>query len=1110
MIFFKSNKRKRYDTFRFYSLAILSGLLALFLSPFAFKFSLLEYTLGIPWSIIFPCIISILYTKKGAVIAGISGGAFFPFYLWPADGYANLYNSAFLMLIYLSIATFVDYKKSDKHSKWLNPVLVYPLAFATLITIHSFCIFYLFPFLLSINPPFWYPQAVTYMPQQMLLGIFLVNTYSYSLITILSGIFLKLPAIRHLLGLKIQAFSKDNHFVFLLALFVALFIWGVFFILDHILIHSGQEPKEYLKLSFMVIILGSAIVARILIFYLEKIHKSEKLLKENENKYRSLFENSGDGVIIISENKIIDSNAKALEMVQAEKEDIIGLYPWEFSPELQPDGVSSKNKALELFGHASQKGYIKFEWQHQSLTGKLMDMEITVSLIDKDRQLFQASWRDISDRKKAEKIQIEHEENLRLMVEGSPLMTILSKGTTEEVVFINKRFEELIGYTISEMPDVDHWWPLGYPDIEYRAQIKQKWKENVERAVKNKRAFQNIESKVRCKNGKDIIVNWSFVTFGSVNIVFGADITQQKEHEQKLLAAKKLTEDNEIRLRTLINTIPDLVWLKDLNGVYITCNKKFERLYGAKEQEIIGKTDYDFLDKITAEFFRKNDMIAIKAGYPVMNEEEVTYLSDGHKEYIETVKTPFYGSSGELIGVLGIGRDISDRKKAEQALIETELMTSAMINTTEDLIWSVDPDKHGLLTFNIGLYNYFAKLNVFVKEGMAPDDIFNDKKNAEAWNNIYNTVIKQQHLKFEYADSKYNRFIDIHLHVIKQNNKVIGIAGFGRDITERKKVEKELYDYRNKLEQLVQEKTKDLEAMLKRWKSTSEELVQKKGVIEKQNEELKSTLEHLKKTQTQLIHAEKMASIGLLSAGIAHEINNPVNYIKGGITALKKTYQKMQNYLELINSTKANISVNSAEVELLPTDEEVNSWLKISNNMFENIEKGVEKTVQIIKSMHVFSSESEDEFKMVNVNTIIDDVLTILYNSYKYKITIEKEYANDPELVVIPGKIHQVIMNLLSNAIHAVKEQGTIRIQTSRNDKKNQFLISIKDNGTGIPANNLKKIFDPFFTTKEVGKGTGLGLYLAYSFIEQHGGTINVNSKVNQGTEFNIELPLKK
>ena len=162
---------------------------------------------------------------------------------------------------------------------------------------------------------------------------------------------------------------------------------------------------------------------------------------------------------------------------------------------------------------------------------------------------------------------------------------------------------------------------------------------------------------------------------------------KQKSNHEKIDGASL---DRETFLRTLIETIPDPVWLKDIDGVFLACNRRFERLYGAKENDIVGKTDYDFVSKAQADFFRKNDLDAIANGEPLVNEEAVTYISDGHEELLETIKTPMFDSQGNLIGVLGISRDITDRKRIERDLRISEERLRLTLEVANIGLWDWD------------------------------------------------------------------------------------------------------------------------------------------------------------------------------------------------------------------------------------------------------------------------------------------------------------------------------------------------------------------------------------------------------------------------------------
>jgi signal transduction histidine kinase len=279
-----------------------------------------------------------------------------------------------------------------------------------------------------------------------------------------------------------------------------------------------------------------------------------------------------------------------------------------------------------------------------------------------------------------------------------------------------------------------------------------------------------------------------------------------------------------------------------------------------------------------------------------------------------------------------------------------------------------------------------------------------------------------------------------------------------------------------------------------------------KKILSEQKEELEATLNKLTQAQEQLVRAEKMASLGILTAGIAHEINNPVNFINSGSLGLQKILRSIiplfEKYREYYVPTNEN-----REIALLEEQLDIPKLLDSTDLMMNSIKTGIDRTVSIVKSLQIFARSGEEEIKAVNIHNNINLALTILYNQYKYSIEVIKNFGTLPDVYCYSGKMNQVFMNLLSNAIQAIPGKGTITITTR--DIKPDIEISIKDTGVGIPQSVIGKIFDPFFTTKEEGKGTGMGLSIVYSIIEEHNGKISVTSKECEGTEFVITLPCR-
>ena len=249
-------------------------------------------------------------------------------------------------------------------------------------------------------------------------------------------------------------------------------------------------------------------------------------------------------------------------------------------------------------------------------------------------------------------------------------------------------------------------------------------------------------------------------------------------------------------------------------------------------------------------------------------------------------------------------------------------------------------------------------------------------------------------------------------------------------------------------------------------------------------------------SRQKLAQSDKLAAIGTLAAGVAHEINNPIGYISSNLNTMKKYLEKIREHLE-----KRDEPHEEDHKQIMDMVVDFNDAVN------ESIE-GAARVKNIVADLKSFSRIDRAEKECANLNDGINSTLNIIWNELKYKCTVEKDFGILPELYCIPNQLNQVFMNILINAGHAITEEhGTILIKTWADD--NNILISIKDDGCGIPKENLRKIFEPFFTTKEVGKGTGLGLSLAYDIVRKHGGNIEVKSEVEIGTEFTITLPLE-
>lgn len=287
-------------------------------------------------------------------------------------------------------------------------------------------------------------------------------------------------------------------------------------------------------------------------------------------------------------------------------------------------------------------------------------------------------------------------------------------------------------------------------------------------------------------------------------------------------------------------------------------------------------------------------------------------------------------------------------------------------------------------------------------------------------------------------------------------------------------------------------------------------------VAQAQAYELEQMLQELRRTQAQLIQTEKLSSLGQMLAGIAHEINNPVNFIFGNLTYIE-TY--VNDLMRLVHAYQERYPEPGDDIQTLLDDIDYEFLTQDLTKVLNSTRLGVERIIQIVLSLRNFSRQDQTEMRLSNLHEGIDSTLLILGHRLKQGIEIVKQYGELPPIECYPAQLNQVFMNILNNAIDALEEQASslsqpgfnkqIVIQTQRQDE-NRVEVRIRDTGSGIPADILDKLFNPFFTTKPVGKGTGLGLSICQQIIKNHQGSLDVISQPENGTEFIIRLLIEQ
>lgn len=272
---------------------------------------------------------------------------------------------------------------------------------------------------------------------------------------------------------------------------------------------------------------------------------------------------------------------------------------------------------------------------------------------------------------------------------------------------------------------------------------------------------------------------------------------------------------------------------------------------------------------------------------------------------------------------------------------------------------------------------------------------------------------------------------------------------------------------------------------------------------------LRQAFDELRQTQDQLVNSEKMASIGQLTAGVAHEINNPVGYLNSNLTTLAQyvgELLRMVDTYETAMSAVADTGVR-AQVEQTRRETDLAFLLEDIPKLVSESREGIQRVRKIVQDLKDFAhAGNNEEWQWIDLRHSLERTLNIVHNELKYKAEVQQSYDALPEIRCLPGQLNQVFMNLLVNAGHAIQDSGQVRVAARLVGE--QVWVEISDTGCGMPPEVMGRIFEPFFTTKPVGKGTGLGLSISYGIVKKHGGTIEVESEYGRGTTFRIKLPV--
>lgn len=502
---------------------------------------------------------------------------------------------------------------------------------------------------------------------------------------------------------------------------------------------------------------------------------------------------------------------------------------------------------------------------------------------------------------------------------------------------------------------------------------------------------------------------------------------------------------SERRFRELVETTHDWMWEVDAEGRYTYASPQVKSLLGYRPEELVGKTPFDVMPKEEAERVRDEFEKRVAAREPLEALENLCLHRDGHVVYLETSAVPIIADNGALLGYRGSDRDITARRLAEA---QAQKM-SRVVEQTADVV--IITDRRGMIEY---VNQAFEDVTGYTRAevlGKPASILKSGTQDAEFYKRMW---------------------------------ELLSAGKVFRSLLTNRRKDGELF-----YEEIAITPLRDAFGEITHYVSTGKDVTARRHA------------------EMQLQQSEKLASIGQLAAGVAHEINNPVGYISSNLGTLTNYVADLFTLLDAYEQHMHDIGEEAQEaIEKVRQEVEINYLREDVTELLQESQEGVKRVKQIVQDLKDFSRADEGERQWTNLHKELMTTLNIVHNELKYKAEVVREFGDIPEVDCVPSQLNQVFLNLLVNAAQAIEQHGVITVRTGTQDE--QVWVEVEDTGCGMDEMQKKKIFEPFYTTKPVGKGTGLGLSLSFGIVERHHGRIEVDSEPGKGSRFRIWLPV--